>query len=225
MSDPTELNEGEQLDVELSPGEKWNLEGSSSLRQTRLGLGFVYFGIVVILLSALGTFFALFAKLPVTALLVFPVGLIAGSVLIFVGPIVCLAVPQESGAKGLLIGSVVCQVANIVYSVAEFLTPELFILPVKLTLNLSGTLGLILFILFMKKLANFIHRPDLSSKAIYVLVGGALMVVVAILIAVLVTLKTISGLSIVLIPIGALIVFVMYANLVGYLRKALAPRS
>lgn len=223
MSDETDAAEMNPEEAGLTPGELWNQEGSASLWQTRLGLTFEYVGIALMLLSVLGAMFIAIARMPPILLLTMPFVMMVGALMMFVGPIICLAVPKESGAKELLIGSVVCQFANIFYSVSDYFFPTLILAPFKIALNFCGIFGLILFILFMKKLALFINRQDLSSKATHVLVFGVFMVIASILTIFLLLAEMIPPLSMILIPIGALIAFVMYANLIGYMRKALAP--
>ncbi|MCA9014624.1 MAG: hypothetical protein KDA77_04750, partial [Planctomycetaceae bacterium] len=204
MSEEFSVEGGVPEEADLTPGELWNQGGSASLRQTRLGLTFEYVGIAMMLLSVLGGMFIAIARLPPILLLTMPFVMIVGALMIFVGPIICLAVPKESGAKELLVGSVVCQFANLFYSVSELFIPTLIPAPFKIALNYCGIFGLILFILFMKKLALYINRQDLSSKATHVLVFGIFMVVASILMIFLLLAQMIHPLSIVLLPIGAL---------------------
>lgn len=221
MSGEISVEESVPEEADLTPGEQWVREGAATLRQTRLGLSLEYVGIALVLLSVPGAILIALYRLPPTLLLLMPFVTIVGALMMFVGPIICLAVPKESGAKELLIGSVVCQFANIFYTVSELFIPTLIPAPFKVALNYCGVFGLILFVLFMKKLAVYINRQDLSSKATYVLVFGILMMIASILIIFLLLAQMIPPLSFIPIPIGALIAFVMYANLIGYLRKAL----
>ena len=209
----------------------WVQSDSSSLRYTKLGLSLVYYGIVVLLLSLIFSFLGPLALraggaagLSLIGVAVF--GVMIGAFLIFVGPLFCLTVPAETGARDLILGSVVFQFGNVIQAVLQRFAPHAISVIAGLVLNVSGLIGAILFVLFMRKLAQFIRRGDLADRASRVLIG---VVVVAILAFVLLggmfagfTVTVLLGFVLL---IGGLIVFVMYANLVNVLRKALVPTS
>ncbi len=75
----------------LTEGQAWAQDGSSSMRQTRIGLSLVYWGIVILLLSLIFAFVVptfvpvgLGGILAVAAAAGF--GLLIGSLLTFIGP-------------------------------------------------------------------------------------------------------------------------------------------
>ncbi len=177
MSDPVNPYAAPQVDETMAPGAQWASNVSPSLRQTAIGLSLVYFGIVTVLLCALvlgvGTAIAAgagaggggggaLAMVPIV--FIAGIGIFVGAVLMFIGPLLCLAVPSESGAKGLIIGSVVFQVANLVVSIIQPLAPQAIPPAVSSVFALAGMVGLVLFILFMMKLAGYIGRKDLAGS-------------------------------------------------------------
>ena len=238
MSDPINPYASPLADLTPAPGERWVQDVSPSLRQTGIGLTLVYYGIVLVLLSILvlmfGGFVAADAGGAVFVLVVGAagIGMVVACILMFVGPLVCLAVPTESGARAYIIGSVVFQLANIGYAVLSQFVPVEIPLAAALILNLLGVVGTVLFILFMKKLAEYIGRERLAARARNLLVTlGVLVVLGTVFVAVAIVgtleelpegtlLAVIGVLGLVVIVLG-LIVFVMYANLVDALRKAL----
>lgn len=99
-----------------------------------------------------------------------------GILIVLVGRFVCMAVPPETGsAKSLLVFSVVAELVGISASIlnvadafANFLSLEL-----KLVVTIGGSLaslaGTITFLMFTHRLATFIRRPDLASRALSVI--------------------------------------------------------
>ncbi len=122
------------------------------------------------------------------------------------------------------------QVAPFVSTVLGLIVPNLIEKNLNRGLNFSGIIGSVLFVLFMQRLARFVGRDDLAAKAKNVLIFSSVMMVVSVAMAAAVLAKILVGdivvglLGIVLI-ICVLIVFVMYANLVNYLRNALGSQN
>ncbi|MCP4886071.1 MAG: hypothetical protein GY904_05600 [Planctomycetaceae bacterium] len=205
-------------------GMEWMANQPVALSNTALGLSLVYYGIVLFLFSLILGMLAGFF-LPVVALLALP-GILIGPILMFVGPLFCLTVPAQTNAKGLIIATVVLQLANYV---AIFLPMFGFdfgeFQPFMQTLNLLSN---ICFLLFMRKLAMFIGRNDLAGRASRILIGG-IVVFVGIIATAIFTIFTMTMLYpsmimmalMALLAIGAIVLFVMYANLLNALSKAL----
>ena len=100
---------------------------------------------------------------------------------------------------------------------------------VNVFLSMSGIAGTVLFILFMRKLSQYIGRIDLAARARNVLIALALLFPLAAVVAFVMIGAAFAGAIAVgligLVPmLCALIVFVMYANLINALRKALGQR-
>jgi len=197
---------------------EWMANQPVALSNTALGLSLVYYGIVLFLFSLILGMLAGFF-LPVVALLALP-GILIGPILMFVGPLFCLTVPAQTNAKGLIIATVVLQLANYV---AIFLPMFGFdfgeFQPFMQTLNLLSN---ICFLLFMRKLALFIGRDDLAGRASRILIGGIVVFVGIIATAIFtMTMLDASMIMLALLGIGAIVLFVMYANLLNALSKAL----
>jgi hypothetical protein len=253
-SDPANPYASPQVAMVAAPGVRWLQEPSPSLRQTGLGLSLVYYGIITMLICSLlilfftvagaVTGFSILAMMAVPPLF----GIFVAFILLLVGPIVCLAVPEETGAKGLIVGSVICQVVNLVASVVNAIAPGLIPPPLLMVLGLCGIAANVLFVLFMKKLSEYIGRLDLSARANNVLIGIGVLagLFVVVFVAALGTgfavavagpaamgrgaapaaaaglgmacAMLVGGLALL---IAGLVVFVLYVNLIDGLRKAL----
>jgi hypothetical protein len=235
VTDPQNPYAAPQAELTLAPGERWAREMSPSLRRTGLGLALVYYGIILMLLSSIAMFVLPFVLwqggglhamgTANTAVLIAGLGLVLASILIFVGPLVCLAVPADTGAKRFLIGSVVFQMANVAYAIGGRFAPRLATPVVGIALAMLGLVGFVLFVLFMKRLSEYIGRRDLAARARNVLIGLGITIALGTLV-VLRPLRGSSDLGLLVIPllIAVIVVFVMYANLVNWLRKALRGR-
>jgi len=241
MSDPINPYASPLADLTPAPGVQWVQDVSPSLRQTGIGLTLVYYGIVLVFLTILvfmfGGFLAADAGGAILVLVAGAagIGMVMACILLLAGPLVCLAVPAQSGARPYIIGSVVFQLVNICYAVFSQFVPVEIPPAAALVLNLLGVTGAVLFILFMKKLAEYIGRKRLAARARNLLVTlGVLVVLGAALGAAAIvgalqelpeeTLLPVFGvLGLGLFVVG-LIAFVMYANLVNALRKALRRR-
>jgi len=165
------------------------------------------------------------------------IAMLVGYLLVLIGPLFCLAVPAESGSKGFIIGSVVCTLA----SLAPLATTWLGIRFTPFDSSASSvisTLGAILFMLFLRKLSLYIGRPDLARRAMAVLISAIVICVLLIGSALFVLGVRASsavpggaaaggaagaGVLMLVLMIAALVVFILYANLVNSLRKALRP--
>ena len=202
-------------------GIEWMKTDTAALSKTALGLSLVYYGIVLFLLSIILMFAAAFFA-PV--LIISIGGIIIGSVLMFVGPLLCLSVPAETNAKGLIIGTVVLQVINLGFPILPTLGVELS--GFQSFAQIFGVLSAICFVLFMRRLAQFIGREDLASRARNVLVLGIVVFLTAIggFVAIFALMDraelSFFGIMLVVMLLG-LVLFVMYANLVNALSKAL----
>ncbi len=199
-------------------GAEWMANDPAALSRTAFGLSLVYYGILLILLSII-LFFALGFVFGLAAILAVP-GFLIGSILMFVGPLFCLTVPAETNAKGLIITAVVLQIINIVAVLLPFAGVDLA--GFDSFVQIFSVLSSIFFVLFMRKLAIFIGREDLAKRASNILVGGLVSFFGAIASGVLAFLigPAISLMLFVFAIVG-IVIFVMYANLVNTLSKAL----
>jgi hypothetical protein len=161
--------------------------------------------------------------------LLFGLLFLAAYVLQFTGTLFCLAAPKESGSKGLIIGSVICMIVSLLVGVLGYFEIRATAFDPYLSSGVS-VLGTILFMLFLWKLARYIGRPDLARRALIVLlaaIGIGLFVSGSFAMNLGAIHPNLAGEASGWLLIGslvaALVVFVLYANLVNAMRKALRP--
>jgi hypothetical protein len=160
------------------------------------------------------------------AMVYFLMGIILlATALRIVGMLLCLAVPEESGAKGLIIVAVVLMLCAVAIDLSTLVVRTEA--AVQFVSRLLGLLGWIFFILFLRKTSHFIGRADLAAQA------GSLLGMVAALVALAVVLGVVAALQIGvpgLLLILALLLIVLgisllirYLVLIHRLRVALRP--
>jgi hypothetical protein len=194
---------------------------SPGLERTATGLGLVYYGILIMLLMIVVGIIAMVltgdARQALFPVLLIGVGAIVGGLLMFIGQVLCLAVPAESGGRGLIIGTVILQALNFVTSVTMNLVGN-----GTKSGNLFGLIGAVLFILFLRKVSQYIGRRDLATRAGNVLGIMGAIVGLAMVAGVLAAIKAQAALFVMgAVGLIALVGFVMYVNLLNALRKAL----
>ncbi|MCA9248683.1 MAG: hypothetical protein KDA42_16270 [Planctomycetales bacterium] len=201
--------------VEVAASGEWLRSNAEGLSKTAIGLSLMYYGIILLLLWTILTIPMMFLG----AAIRFPLGagMIIASIMMFVGPVLCLSVPPETGAKGLAALSVVFQLIRVIVEFLPFVGIAPNIVPG--LAQAAGILSSVLFVVFLRKLAQFIHRDDLTKRANNVL----MMAVIAIALALgsVVGIGPLPGLILIGVGILALVLFVMYANLINALRKAI----
>ena len=191
-----------------------------TFKYTRMGITFVYIGLVLIVLSIFAV--PLAAVLRATwLLLLVPALVVASSLLSMIGRILCLSVPKEVGASGLIYTAVALDVSSLFAAVSRMIPG----LP-----NFSGFTGLlslaamVFFLIFLKKLAVFINDSESAARASSLLnLGiGLVVVMVAMIVLPLVSLQAFALgpalLAFVLMVVG----FFIYNRLLSGLRKSLA---
>jgi hypothetical protein len=96
-------------------------------------------------------------------------GTIAAGIAMLVGEVMCLAAPADSGAKGLIIATVCCSAINICTSVANsFAGPGIAFAVVG---GLTGLGRVVLFLLFLRAIANYAGFHERGSRALTILIG------------------------------------------------------
>lgn len=117
----TELTPGESTP---STGECWVQTHPDSLMQTKRGMDLVYFGIGLVVVSALlALYLLLTSRLPVLSLQVLPLVGLAGYLMIFLGPIFCFSIPEESECRGILAASAIGLSANLILFGTDYFDP------------------------------------------------------------------------------------------------------
>ncbi len=216
-----------------------------SLQRVATGLGLIYLSILIILLTAILTVVlsVIFvqgagqrmvqgggAGVVVAEARTFGmIGLMAGIAFIIgyllsiIGTFMCLATPEESGAKGWITASATLMVMSIVMQIALFVIRDTDTIRVVRSVQpLVGLVGGICFLVFLKRLAQFIGSERLTRRAQRILtllaVGFAITVIA---VALVMAGNLMASLLLIVVVIGGLIVFVMYANLLVSLKNAI----
>lgn len=207
----------------------WATEQPEALRKVKIGLTLVYASICGILLAVLGGPIVMITLAgPENFVLV---GVVLGVVtvllnlMMIVGQVLCLAVPAESGAKPLINAAVGLQGLAFVCTLLTFALSDGPAAIVVVGISyLANAVSLICFILFLRRVALYIQRPDIAGRAMRALVVGLVSVAVLAVAGILVSITPNPALGLIMLPamLGMLIGFVMYANTVTYLRKAIS---
>lgn len=197
---------------------------AAALRQVGLGLALVYTGIVVMLLSFIVFLCLSFIQGRLWEAVGFGavLGLWLGLFLMFIGPFLCLAVPQVSGAKQLVVVTVVFQLAALAVGISQIAFRWLPFDAGRGFSTLLTVTAMVFFLLFVRQLSRFVGRHDLARGAVQTLAIGAASVLTLILSAVFLIgagqLNHWLGLAVLIL---SLVGFVMYANLINALRREL----
>lgn len=115
------------------------------------------------------------------------IGMFIAAIVVLVGECICIAIPQRSGAKGLIIAAICCLAAQVVFSVIQVLADQGTSNPFRPSPFQSGPSGgqsllalmglltglahLICFELFLKKASEYVRRDDLARSAMTILIG------------------------------------------------------
>ena len=115
------------------------------------------------------------------------IGMFIAAIVVLVGECICIAIPQRSGAKGLIIAAICCLAAQVVLAVMQTLADQGTSNPFRPTPFPSGPSAgqflfaligfvtgmghLICFELFLKKASEYVRRDDLARQAMTILIG------------------------------------------------------
>ena len=190
----------------------------AGLLATARGLSVFYWGIIVLVVTVLAL--ALAMLLPSIVIFMF-FGIVCGAFMMVIGMAMCIAVPRETNGRGLIIGSLVCQIVNVSASGFEGLIPDL---PVYFSLvaNLLGLVGNVLFLMFLRCVALYIGRQDLAKRSIVIIVMIVALIPIAIGAGVAAaTMGEVGWIVLGATGIFALVTFVMFVNLINESRKAI----
>jgi hypothetical protein len=191
----------------------------NTFRYTRTGITFVYIGLLLIVLAIFAVPLSMLLR-AAPLLLAVPLLVIASSLLSMIGRVLCLSVPKEVGASGLIYAAVVCDVSSLVTAVSPMVPG----LP-----NLSGfsrllsVAAIVFFLIFLKKLAVCIGDYDSEVRAsnLLNLAIGLVVVMVAMIVLPLLSLQAFSAGPAVVSLILMLVGFFIYYRLLSGLRASL----
>ena len=115
------------------------------------------------------------------------IAMFIGAIVVLVGECICIAIPQRSGAKGLIIAAIGCLAVQVLFSVIQTLADQGTSNPFRPSpfrqgpssgqllfamIGLFSGLGhLICFELFLKKASEYVKRYDLARQAMIILIG------------------------------------------------------
>ncbi len=202
-------------------GEEWLRDAPDSLKSTRRGLKLVIYGGVLVFLAAVGVLYFLFGTEMQTLFMnVLPVMAFSGNLIIFAGTIFCLSIPEQAGARRLLIGAAVGFFAKVIFSGTIFFNTEVLNLPVALFLKVAGYIGFILFALALRKLLLYLNRPDQMWK-VHCLLGSVVLFLLGSWCLELVTDLGLVGLRLITIYSVMLVGFFLYPCFTFSLKKVL----
>jgi hypothetical protein len=230
---------------------EWLGTPSRSLTTVANGLGTIYVGLTLVMLSAVGGSILLrvigatadISLIRIIARMIL-VGIVVGVILNAVGTLTCLATPPETGAQGMIYASAAAMGINLLLTFVQFAIA----MPGEVAF-VQWALGIVsglTFLIFLREMGLFIGRPDLARRARWVLV--ACVVLFGVLVGAIVLIISsvglqfvraiaagqnlggpgnggtglaIGGFTIVGVIIAGLIIFVRYTNLLVALRKAI----
>ncbi len=190
---------------------------TGKLANVHKGVSCVYYGLFLIVGSILVMFVGggVMLASPVAGLVVLaaaPIMIIAGTILGLVGRIMCLSVPDDFSAVGVIYAAVICDVTVVLISAASWIVD----LP-ELVSSLSGLLSLastILFLVFLKKIAAYIDDNTSERRS-----GNVLNLLIATFVVVIVGvfLPPLLIVALLMVIVG----FIMYVLLLMGLMKSL----
>ncbi len=151
---------------------QWLGQPSASLRRVATGLGIILAAnllFLVLVLATVGAFAEIKnLKMLLTVIRVIGIGSLVAMGLNVAGSIFCLSTPAESGAKGMIIASVIATLIAVVLYLGG-LAGVLRDVPEQLV-NLLNLVAGITFLLFLRLLSRFIGRYDLGRTAASILI-------------------------------------------------------
>jgi len=145
------------------------------------GLSLVYWGVLLACArQAVDLASGLLPMPPVIVQAAVLAGLTA-SLLQIAGRILCLYVPRESHAAGLILASVVLELIPVLILLLMLSGAAVFDLPpalyavLGLAASLSGLTAILVFLLFLKRLGRYRERSDLADEAQWLIIAGVVL--------------------------------------------------
>ncbi len=251
MYDPTNPY-ASPMSTEMNPvAVQWLGTPSPSLLKVARGLGLIYSGICLALLSVIGGSVLVFVvgaatRSPEAVAMIgilMMIGVIVAWIMNIVGTLLCTATPEESGAQGMIYASAAAMGISLLMQIG--LTFKVLPQGANVFQSVAAIISGITFLVFLKRLGQFIGRLDLAGKAQSILNWciGLFVAMIAVLVFIVSSVgmgffraaaggqearlgdaAAGAGVGFILlgvIGIAALITFIRYANLLTCLRKAI----
>ncbi len=218
-----------------SGGRSTSRSSSSGLLRVAGGLNLVYWGIAIVLLSVisgavLGAAIASsnenvtaddYAESGLVAILGF--GVIIGGVLAMLGKVMCLSVPRKTQATELIVGSIVFDVAAVGVRIVQ-MSADLPPIARSLT-GLFSLLGTLCFILFLKRIAEYLGQGEMADRAQSLIGLGAFLFCATLGSGfVILVAPALGALVILAAAVLAIFMFLRYVRLLTDLRGAILGR-
>ena len=148
---------------------------------------------------------------------------LVGLIMVVVGTLMCLATPEETGAKGMIVASIVLYVLGFVAGAIGQFTGSDATVAIGTLASLAAN---ILFLLFLKQLSEFIGAIQLAERAklLLILLGVTVGLRIVTFLGQFVALPLLGLLGLAFLVIG-LISFFLYLGLLDRLRKAIQGGS
>lgn len=180
-------------------------------KHVRLGLGCVIAGLWLTVAAILVVPLAILVQAAPLILLA-PLLVIAASLVSMIGRILCLSVPQEVGATGLIYAAVLCDVTALIASVSGMVPglPDVSGFSALLSVG-----GIVCFLLFLKRLAVHINAGDSAVRATNLL-NVSIGLVVVMVVMIFLPLMGLVALGL------ALLGFILYSRLLSGLKQSLS---
>lgn len=220
---------------------------SSLQRITGLGLSLMYYSILVILLtfstSVIGLIFfwpasykrdhELEMVISQNLLLFAKVVVLFCGLFYFTGQLLCLSVSHQTGSRRFAVVALVFYLASFVPLIFHFFLPlitsRVISTAILVIMLLAGILNVTFFILYIRNLSKLLRCEYCvdQTRNISVIARAILLVIFSSLLTIFIFHDTSFawGLLGLVLPIGAVTCFVMYANLINALRKVLLRKN
>jgi hypothetical protein len=208
-------------------------------RRVRSGLSNIYYSIfgmifsIIVIAIAGGVYGGMFAgqngaDMPVALTVIIGIcglAIIAAAIGILVGQLMCAAVPENSGARGMAMGAALCLVVSVLMGMVG---GGLHNQAISSLGNVISMVGYILFVLFIKRSAAYLNNAPLAASAGRFLIFGVAMVVGGVALGVIAAIGQAPG---ILMAVGfavfvvGLVAFVWYLKLIQGLMKTIDERT
>jgi len=211
---------------------------TNSLETVATGLGLVYAGLCLLIVSILFPFVGGLFMGPINVMAM-AAGLALLAILLdSLGRLFCLAMPDDQAGTKVIIyvsvamslGALAIAGVNLANAIYFLQGGDLPLVDIPLAVYLLQTplagVGSVLFLLFLRNLAFYVNAPDLAGRALTVLILGVVTVAIGILFAFSVLISIALAMTFAAYYVGpgllllAIVLVVMYGNLLTYLRRA-----
>lgn len=139
----------------------------------RSGIQLIYWGLVCLLLTVIGTVGAVVvgrgSEMSARIAMAAGIAALIGAGLISIGRLLCVGTPQESGAREYILVAVYLDGVTMLIVLAQFFAPRLNSFEAPMAAVLFSHVSAVLFLLFLRQLGVYLRREDLAQKGTAVL--------------------------------------------------------